>query len=605
MTTPQRTAQTAPRQPAGAGPVGPRVQIGDLLVQRGVITGKQLADALDEQQRAGKARLLGEVLVALRFVTEEQVVEALASAYAVPFARLTPRIADPRVTDRLPREFIESHNVLPLFVVDGVLTVAVAEPANLFLVEEMERISGVRCQIVACTQRDIRATLQAHLPSANVFVIDENYDDVDSSFSVVDRQVADLSNIEEIAGQSPVIKLVNHVLYHAVQDRASDIHIERDEVISRVRFRVDGRLVTKLEPPHAMHPAVVSRIKIMASMDIAERRLPQDGDIHIMMDGRPIDMRVSTMPGKHGEKVVIRVIDNRNAIVAIEKLGFSTDTIAAWRRVTRSANGVVLVTGPTGSGKSTTLYSVLAELASDELNISTVENPVEAQLPGVNQFQVNEKVGFTFASALRSLLRQDPDILMVGEVRDAETAHIATQAALTGHLVFSTLHTNDSISAATRLINMGIEPFLVAAILRGVLAQRLVRKICPHCKEQFMPDDDTRRTLEAAIGSCPELFRGAGCSRCRGKGYSGRIGIFELFLPADDTIRAIAANVPLQELRAAAVRQGFRSLRDDGMAKIAAGLTTLEEVIRVLSVDTGHAPTPTPQPAPLPPKEAA
>ncbi len=575
------------QRPTVPGAPGQRAQLGDLLLARGVITEKQLQEALAEQSRTGRKSLLGEVLVNLRFVTEDQVVEALASAYGVPFARLTPRIADPRVTDRLPREFIDSHNVLPLFLVDGVLTVAVAEPANLFLVEEVERLSGCRCQIVACTQRDIRATLQAHLPSANVFVIDDIYDDVDSSFAVVDRQVNDLSNLEEIAGQSPVIKLVNYVLYHAVQDRASDIHIERDDLASRVRFRIDGRLSTKVEPPHAMHPAVVSRIKIMASMDISERRLPQDGDIHVVMDGRPIDMRVSTMPGKFGEKVVIRVIDNRNAIVTLEKLGLAPETLAAWRRIVRSSNGVVLVTGPTGSGKSTTLYSVLAELASEELNISTVENPVEAHLAGVNQFQVNEKVGFNFAAALRSLLRQDPDILMVGEIRDAETAQIATQAALTGHLVFSTLHTNDAISASTRLINMGVEPYLVAAILRGVLAQRLVRKICPHCKESFTPDAATRAAVERVVGEVAELFRGAGCSRCRGKGYAGRIGVFELYIPTDSALEAIASNWSLQELRAAVERTGFRCLRDDGIAKALAGQTTIEEVIRVLGLG-GH-----------------
>lgn len=571
---------------------GAKLQLGELLIEKGLITRAQLGDALEEQQRHGKRKLLGEVLVELSFVTEEQVVEALASVYGVPYAKLNPRIADPRITDRLPRQFIETHHVLPLFLVDGVLTVAVSEPANLFLVEEIERLSGLRCQLVACTQRDIRATLQAHLPSANVFVIDDIYDDVDAAaFSVVEKQVTDLTNLEEVAGQSPVIKLVNYILFTAVQERASDVHIERDEHSSRVRCRVDGRLITKLNPPHQMHPAVVSRVKIMAGMDISERRLPQDGDIHLMLDGRPIDMRVSTMPGKFGEKVVIRIIDNRHAIVALEKLGLGPETIAGWRRVFRSPNGVALVTGPTGSGKSTTLYSALAELASDELNISTVENPVEAQIPGINQFQTNDKAGFTFPVALRALLRQDPDILMVGEVRDVETAQICTQAALTGHLVLSTLHTNDALSAATRLVNIGVEPFLVAAILRGALAQRLVRKICPHCKESYAPDAATRVALEKASASgVTELFRGAGCSRCRGKGYAGRLGIYELFTPGEHTLEAIARGAPLQELRAVATKHGFRTLRDDGIAKVLAGQTTVEEVMRALTLDIS-APT--------------
>ncbi|TVQ60242.1 MAG: type II/IV secretion system protein [Phycisphaerales bacterium] len=583
--------------------VGAKIQLGELLIERGLITRTQLDDALDEQRRTGRKKLLGEILVDLHFVTEEQVVEALAHAYGVPYAKLNPRIADPRVTDKLPRDFIEAHHVLPLFLVDEVMTVAVSEPANLFLVDEIERVCGYRAQIVAATQRDILTTLQAHLPSANVFVIDEIYDDVDSSaFSVVERQATDIKNLEEVAGQSPVIKLVNYILYHAVQEKASDIHIERDDHACRVRYRVDGRLVTKLTPPHQMHPAVISRIKIMSGMDISERRLPQDGDIHIMIDGRPIDMRIATMPGKFGEKVVIRIIDNRNAIVALEKLGMGQDMLTDWRRACASANGVVLVTGPTGSGKSTTLYSVLCELSSDELNISTVENPVEANIPGVNQFQVNEKAGFTFAGALRALLRQDPDILMVGEIRDAETALIATQAALTGHLVFSTLHTNDSLSAATRLVNMGIEPYLVAAILRAALAQRLARKICPHCRESYTPDAAERASMKAMASNCTELHRGVGCSRCRGRGYSGRVGVFELFIPDEEVLEVIATDASLQRLRAVAISKGYHTLRDDGMAKVVSGQTTVEEVIRVLSVDalasislSTDAPAPSPK----------
>lgn len=562
-----------------------RVQLGDLLIERGAITHKQLEEALEEQSRGGRRKLLGEVLVQLNFVSEEQVVESLASAYGVPYAKLTPRLADPRITDALPREFIEAHCVLPLFLVDGVLTVAVSEPANLFLVEEIERLSGRRAQIVACTGRDIRATLQAYLPSANVFVIDDIYDDSDASdMTVVEHQATDISNLEEVAGQSPVIKLVNHVLHRAVQDRASDVHIEREDHCSRVRFRVDGLLQTKLTPPHQMHEAVISRIKIMSGMDIAERRRPQDGDIHVMMDGRPIDMRISTMPGKHGEKLVIRIIDNRNAIVALEKLGFAPDTLELWRRLIKSPHGVALVTGPTGSGKSTTLYSVLNELASDELNISTVENPVEASIPGINQFQVNEKAGFTFPDALRALLRQDPDILMVGEIRDGETAQIATQAALTGHLVFSTLHTNDSISAVTRLMNMGIEPYLLAAMLRGVLAQRLVRKICPHCKETCAPEGWAARALEGAGLTVDELHRGAGCSRCRGTGYAGRIAVFELFAPGDRLLEAIARGASMQDLSTMAIADGLRTLREDGLAKAIAGQTTIEEVMRVVTL---------------------
>ena len=565
---------------------GPRLQIGDLLVARGKLTEAQLRQALEEQKAAGGGKLLGEVLVELGFVAAGEVMECLAESYGVPYARITPRLADPRIIDSLPREFIDAHTVLPLFCVDGWLTVAVCEPANLFLVEEIERQSGKKVQLVASTAQDIRATLQAYLPSAHVFVIDDIYDDIDvQEFKNIEKQAMELGDIERMSGQTPVVKLVNYVLYQAIQDRASDIHIEPDDHTCRVRFRVDGRLVTKLSPPHQMHPAVVSRIKIMAGMDISERRMPQDGDIHVAIDGRPIDMRISTMPGKHGEKVVIRIIDNRNAIISIEKMGMAPDMVERWNEIIHSANGMALVTGPTGSGKSTTLYSALAAISTDEMNISTVENPVEAQMPGINQFQVNEKAGFTFASALRALLRQDPDVVMVGEIRDLETATIATQAALTGHLVLSTLHTNDAISAVTRLVNMGIEPFLVSAMLRGVLAQRLVRKICPHCKEPDQPDAATKELVQGVTGvEVNELFRGPGCSRCRGKGYAGRLGIFELFIPTEKILEQVAAGVTLQELRTAAAVAGHATLREDGIRKAVAGLTTVSEVLRASSV---------------------
>jgi type IV pilus assembly protein PilB len=563
---------------------GVTVQIGDRLVDKGLLTREQLAQALEEQHARGRGKLLGEVLIELGLVSEHAVMECLAESYGVPFARITPRLADPRAIDALPREFIDQHAVLPLFCVDGVITVAVSEPANLFLVEEIERLSNKKVQIVAATGGDIRATLLAYLPSANVFVIDEIYEDLDVRQFSEQAQAVDLGALEEVAGQSPVVKLVNYVLYQAIQDRASDIHLEPDDHLSRVRFRVDGRLNIKLTPPYQMHPAVVSRIKIMAGMDISERRMPQDGDIHVVIEGRPVDLRVSTMPGKFGEKVVIRIIDNRNAIISFEKMGMGPEIVEAWRGVISSPNGMALVTGPTGSGKSTMLYASLSEIASDDINVSTVENPVEAQLPGINQFQVNEKAGFSFAKALRALLRQDPDVIMVGEIRDLETATVATQAALTGHLLLSTLHTNDAISAVTRLVNMGVEPYLVAAMLKGVLAQRLVRKICPHCKEAVPADGPPKILLESVVGPVTEVHRGPGCSRCRGTGYGGRLGIFELFVPSDLMLEQIAGGANLQELRACLTAAGFRTLREDGLRKAAAGLTTVEEVVRATAV---------------------
>ena len=562
----------------------PRMRLGEALVGKGLITREQLEDALVHQTQKGHKKLLGEILVELSFVTEEQVMEMLAESYGLPFVTETAKIADPKIVELLPRDFLEEHHVLPLFLVRGMFTVAVAEPANLFLVEEIERLTGHEVQIVAATKAEISSSLQAYLPAANVFVVDDIYEDIDDAdFSVIEKQVADLADLQEVAGRSPVVKLVNYLIYSAVQESASDIHIEPGNHRLRVRYRVDGKLYEKLSPPYQMHAAITSRIKIMSNLDISERRLPQDGDIHAMMEGRQIDLRVSTIPGKYGEKVVIRIIDHRSSIVSLDKLGFSPQMLEAWKQVVAQPNGVVLVTGPTGSGKSTTLYSMLALANSDELNISTVEDPIEATIAGINQSQVNERAGYTFSAALRALLRQDPDILMVGEIRDAETAYTVTQAALTGHLAFSTLHTNDAPSAVTRLVNLGIEPYLVAATLRGVLGQRLVRKICPHCKKAYEPDAVIRETVENYCGPVETLYQGEGCARCRGTGFAGRIGIFELMVPDEVLLAAIARGATLQELREILTKNGFVTLQADGMEKVRGGLTTVGEVFYVTS----------------------
>ena len=577
----------SPIQSKGAHPgvaAGPRLRLGESLVDKGLITHEQLQDALEHQSLRGHKKLLGEVLVELNFVSEEQVMEVLAEGYGLPFVTQTAKIADPKIVELLPREFLEEHSVLPLSKVRGVLTVAVSEPANLYLVEEIERLTGDEVQIVAATKAEIASSLEAYLPAANVFVVDDIYEDIDDAdFSVIEKQVADLADLQEVAGRSPVVKLVNYLIYSAVQDGASDIHIEPDKHRLRVRYRVDGKLFEKLSPPYQMHAAITSRIKIMSNLDISERRLPQDGDIHAMMEGRPIDLRVSTIPGKFGEKVVVRIIDHRTSVVTLDKLGFSPQMLEGWKQVIEWPNGVVLVTGPTGSGKSTTLYSVLSLLNSDELNISTVEDPIEATITGIHQSQVNEKAGYTFATALRALLRQDPDIMMVGEIRDAETASIVTQAALTGHLAFSTLHTNDAPSAVTRLINIGIEPYLVAATLRGVLGQRLVRKICPHCKRSYEPEPVIKEAVEAYAGPVELLYHGESCARCRGTGFAGRIGIFELLIPDEELLAAIARGAPLQELQEILLKNGFVTLRSDGMDKVKGGLTTVEEVFYVTS----------------------
>jgi type IV pilus assembly protein PilB len=559
-----------------------RKPLGQLLLDKGIVQPEQLARALEEQRRSNHQKLLGEVLVELRFCTEDQIVESLAQVYGVPYARVSPRVADPKVIAILPREFLEKHQVLPLFLVEGLLTVAVPEPANVFLVEEVERVSGHPVQVVAATTRDIKATLQAYLPDDKVFVIDDIIEGVEpQQFTLIEQKVDDIADLEQAAGDSPVIKLVNYCVYTAVKEGASDIHIEPGEGILRVRFRVDGRLVEKLRPPAQMHAAVASRIKIMAGLDISERRLPQDGGIHVMMDKRPIDLRVSTVPGRHGEKVVIRIIDNEKASVNLEKLGFGYDTLKAWRKLITLPNGILLVTGPTGSGKSTTLYAALQELNRDDVNICTVEDPVEYVMPGINQFQINEKAGFGFDGALRSLLRQDPDILMIGEIRDVDTGRLATQAALTGHLVLSTLHTNDAPSAFTRLYNLGIEPYLVGATVGGVLAQRLVRKLCQACKEAYTPGVNEKRQIEKHAGPVETLYKPKGCPKCRNLGFSGRIGIYELLVPDDAMTERISQGGSLNEIREHAKRCGMKMLRVDGIEKVRAGITTLEEVYRV------------------------
>ncbi|MEO0514518.1 MAG: ATPase, T2SS/T4P/T4SS family [Planctomycetota bacterium] len=560
-------------------------RVGDLLLEEGLITTEQIDQALSFQKSRGHKKLLGEVLVELDFVTTHQVMEVLAKAYGLPFARLTSKLTDPKVAGLLEREFLESQSLLPLFLVQGKLTLAMAEPTNVFLIDEVERMTGHAVQVVATTPQDIQETLKSILPDGNVFVIDDMMDVGDSDLSVVEKQITDLSDLEGSASESPVIKLVNYIVYAAVKDGASDIHIEPDDGKLRVRYRVDGRLYEKISPPHQMLAAVVSRIKIMAGLDISERRVPQDGGITIVIDKRQIDLRVSTCPGKFGEKVVIRIIDTRNAMTNLDKLGFGFEMLEKFRSTIHEPNGVFLVTGPTGSGKSTSLYAALNEINNEAINISTVEDPVEYNLSGVNQFQVNEKAGFTFSGALRSLLRQDPDVIMLGEIRDQETAKIATQAALTGHMVLSTLHTNDAPSAITRLYNIGVEPYLVAASIRGVLAQRLVRKICKSCKEQVEMPPALERTIERLVspGEPPieTLYQGTGCPKCRETGYAGRLGIYELMIPDDECLDLISRGAGLQELRRhVEAGDSYTTLRRDGLEKVRAGLTTLEELFK-------------------------
>ena len=560
--------------------VSPR-RLGRLLIEKGYLTEENLDRALATQHSEGRKTLLGEMLVELSYCSEDQVVECLAAEYEVPYAKLDARMLDLKIVDVLPRDYIDNNLVLPLFVVRNTLTIAVSEPSNLFLIDEIRSLSEMDVQIVAATAKDIRRMMTA-LPNSKVFVIDDIIEDSQNAeVTLIEEAIEDIGNAEDVAGQSPVIRLVNYIIFNAVKEGASDIHIEPAERCMRVRYRVDGSLYKALEVPMHLLGAVTSRIKIMATMDISERRLPQDGRVHVMLEGRKVDLRISTFPANRGEKTVMRILDTRAVSLNLEDLGFAEEILATFQANIRVPNGIILVTGPTGSGKSTTLYAALNALSSMENNICTVEDPIEYHLPLINQFQVQEKIGLTFSRALRTLLRQDPDIIMVGEVRDEETARTAIQAALTGHLVLSTLHTNDAPSAVTRMINMGVEPYLIGAALNMVLAQRLVRRICPKCRESYEPSRPMRKMLERMGYVMETFFRGAGCRACRNTGYKGRMGIHELMLVNDELRDAIVSDPSSTKLRDIATRNGTVALQHDGFRKVREGITTIEEVFQI------------------------
>lgn len=562
--------------------VSTRRRLGEILVAKGYVSAEALEQALAKQKELGPGKLLGELLVEDGICTEEQILECLAEESGIPFARLEGRLFDPAVADLLPREYIENNLVLPLFRVRDKLFVATCEPTNPFLADELRLLTHLDVHLVAATARDIRRAITT-LPNARVFVIDDIIgDSSEADLTLIEEAIEDLGNIEEIAGQSPVIRLVNYIIYNAVREGASDIHIEPAERCVRVRYRIDGRLHKALEVPQHLLPALTSRIKIMASLDISERRLPQDGRIQAALEGRKIDLRVSIFPTIRGEKTVIRVLDTRNISLNLEELGFAEDVLNTFRQLIRAPNGIILVTGPTGSGKSTTLYAALNEIASMEINVCTVEDPIEYHLPLINQFQVQEKIGLTFSRALRTLLRQDPDVIMVGEIRDEETARTAIQAALTGHLVLSTLHTNDACATITRLVNMGIEPYLISAALNAVLAQRLVRRVCPRCREATEISRPLRKIFERLQLPCDTLFRGVGCRSCRNTGYKGRLGLHELLVLSEEIRDAIVAGCNVGQLRRLALAAGMVELRIDGLRKVREGLTTVEEVFRVV-----------------------
>ena len=514
----------------------------------------------------------------------DDVLEAKAKLSGLEFRRVSPDEVDAEAFQKLEVDFIKRSNIVPISVEEGTLVVATSEPANIFALEDVKRQTQMDTRVVVCSPDDVTAICESFQTEESPdYDLDDIINDM-SDVEVVQDEQDESEDLEKMAGQSPVIKFVNYLISNAVRDGASDIHIEPKEKKTKVRCRIDGVLFEAMEAPLKMHPAIVSRIKIMANMDISERRLPQDGKVSAIVGGRAIDLRISTLPTNRGEKTVIRVLDSKSITRGLEYVGMEPEICAVFKEQVALPHGILLVTGPTGSGKSTTLYSALGEMDGERLNVSTVEDPVEYELDFCNQVQVSDKIGLTFAAALRSLLRQDPDVIMVGEIRDNETARIAVQAALTGHLVLSTLHTNDAAGSITRLVNIGIDPYLIAASMNAALAQRLVRKVCDKCKEVYKIPEHMRKYVERAGVNPDELVHGAGCDACRGSGYVGRVGIFEMLIIDDKFRDIINKDSSVSNMRRAFHASGRDSLFDDGMRKVAAGVTTVEEVLRVTEV---------------------
>jgi type IV pilus assembly protein PilB len=551
-------------------------QLGDILLEGGLINFQQLTVAIEEQQRLGRS--LGRVLVDLGMLTESQLVAALATQIGLAFVDLSEHPVDGSAVGLISAAVARRHIALPIGYEDGRLLVAMADPANVFALDDIRSITGRDVKPVVATKPDLLVAIDRYHRS------DSELDELTLSLDTGNPD-DDLDKVREIVDDAPIVKFVNLLITQAVADRASDIHIEPTETDLRVRYRIDGVLHEQMRSPKSIQPGVISRLKIMAEMDIAERRIPQDGRICVQTGGKKIDLRVATLPTVWGEKVVMRILDNSTAMLKLADLGFSSGNFTRWQQSFVKPYGMLLVTGPTGSGKSTTLYATLNIVSRPEVNVITVEDPVEYRLPGINQVQANPKAGLTFAAALRSILRSDPDIVLLGEIRDHETAQIAVEAALTGHLVLSTLHTNDAPSAVNRLIEMGIEPFLVASALDCVLAQRLARRLCTKCKESYEP---TRRELDALRiqwpedGTTPMLWRPVGCTACSKTGYKGRLALHEVMAVTEDVERLAVERASAEAIGRVARAQGMTTLRDDGIAKAQLGVTSMEEILRVV-----------------------
>ena len=546
----------------------------NLLVEKGIITKEQLSKANEEVNRNGLS--IEKSLEKLGFISEIDIVRAVAESLGTPFMDLDDYLIDPEVIKLVPESLAKKHKAVPLFKIGNTLTVAMVDPQDINVIDDIRKSSGVEAvDPVLSTLDMIQKVIDQYYGALG------NVDNIVKGLSkeIIEKKSKESAGLAEIAIDAPVIKLVNLIIMQAVKDGASDIHIEPDQDKVLIRYRIDGILHGVQELPKHLQSAIASRIKVVSDMDIAEARKPQDGRMQLKVENKSLDLRVSSFPTIYGENIVIRILDKASVLLGLAELGLSAEVAEHFSKIIRRPNGIILVTGPTGSGKTTTLYSALSTINSMEKNIITIEDPVEYELPLIRQTQVNPKAGLTFANGLRNILRQDPDVIMVGEIRDKETAEVAIQASLTGHLVFSTLHTSDASSVLTRLLDMGIEPFLVSGSIVAILAQRLVRVICPKCKEEHIPSDEVREELKLSEES--KFYQGKGCRSCKNTGFSGRIGIYELLVVNDEIRNMIAVKTSAKEIKKKAIELGMCVLHDDGMEKARKGITTLAEVLRV------------------------
>ena len=579
-----------------------RLRVGEVLLGEGMLTQDELDKALADQRASGE--MLGKLLVDRGVVTNASLVQALAKSHGVPGCNLRHGLIDPALLTLIGQEECERLKVIPMFRVHETLTVAMAEPNSLPTIDRLKQITQLKIRPVLALEPNILEFVRKYA-GENIDVDEFLASIAESDVEVIERETQDdgpSTDLDTMVAGSPIVNLVNVALLSAVRDGASDIHIEPSKGGTRIRYRIDGSLRDLMRPPPGMHAAIVSRIKVIGKMDIAEKRMPQEGRVKIVAESREIDLRVSSMPTLLGEKLVVRILDKENLSVRLEDLGFRDETLVKFKRVLTRPYGLVLVTGPTGSGKTTTLYSALDLLRSPEVNIVTVEDPVEYQLDLINQIQVQEQLGLTFARALRSILRQDPDVIMVGEIRDEDTARVAVQASLTGHLVLATLHTNDAPGAVARLQDMGIEAYLISSALNGVAAQRLARTLCQSCIAKYTPSEEALIDAGLDPKSRFVMSRGNGCSQCHDSGFAGRLGIYEVMEVDGELRRAIYHREPTHTIRAMHRESGGMTLREEGVRLALAGKTSLEEILRVTSVDEVDAEqpvAPSVEPAPL------